>query len=240
MSNEYTFIESPNQSSRQNNQISGLIAHFTAGGSLDSTVKYMCNKIEAPSNSTGSGFIKINDKIYYNSKVSAHYITGRIENGVVKTIQMVLDDKAAWHAGSSTTTPLLNGKKNLNLWTIGHEICNLGGLREFEGKFFSWQNNWTKKYVGITPINIPKLYNSEVIKSYKLPNGSLAFPDGIIKYWEPYQDEQIVEIIKLWKMLIDKYKIGKEWISGHESVDPTRKIDPGPAFPWDHILSELF
>ena len=225
----YEYIASPNKSSRKGNQVSGIIAHFTAGGSLNSTVRYMCNKII--NEATGEP---------YNAQASSHYITGR--DGT--TISLVKESMAAWHAGSRTTKPKLKGKGSLNLWTIGHEICNWGGLLKRGDEFFCWPNNWTKRYEGPTPSYVLRKCDPAVHdKFYRAGgqnDGKLLFPKGIIEYWEPYTEEQIKAVITLWKELVERYEIGHEWIAGHEKVDPTRKIDPGPAFPWVEILDAVY
>jgi len=235
----YEYIPSPNKSSRKGNQVGGLIAHFTAGGSLNSTVRYMCNKIVAP-DSVNSGVVTIDGVKYYDAQASCHYMTGR--EG--KTIRLVPENEAAWHAGSKTTKPKLQAKGALNLWTIGHEICNWGGLLKRGDKFYCWPSNWTKEYKGPTPLHILRkcqpAVGDDFYRTGGKTDGEPLFAEGIIEYWEPYTAEQIKSVTTLWKELIERYQISREFIAGHEEVDPTRKIDPGPAFPWDDILDELY
>jgi N-acetyl-anhydromuramyl-L-alanine amidase AmpD len=232
----YEYIESPNKSSRKGHQVGGIIGHFTAWGEMNGTIRYMCNKIKAPTN-LNRGVIVVNGVKYYNAKAAAHYMTGRTG----RTVMLVPENEAAWHAGSRTTKPQLNGKGSLNLWTIGHEICNWGGLRKAGDKFFCWPNNWTYEYKGPAPVHCPKRYNIALTDdSYRLQDGRLAFEEGNIEYWEPYTEEAIKATIKLWGEIIDRYQISQEWIAGHEHVDPNRKIDPGPVFPWKRIVDELY
>lgn len=236
----YEFIPSPNKSSRQGQQVIGIIAHFTAGGSLNGTVRYSCNKIKAPEKfqgKDGGSFVLRDGITYYNAKSAAHYYTGR--EG--RTVRLVAENESAWHAGSSTTIPSLNGKKSVNLWSIGHEICNWGALLKRDGKFYCWPGNYTKEYKGPDPIYSPKKYSvAQNEKSYFGPNGEILFPAGVIEYWEPYTEEQIKATITLWQDIVDRYNIKREWVAGHEDVDPTRKIDPGPAFPWTRIIGEVY
>ena len=193
----YGYVESPNKSSRKNNDISGIVAHFTAGGALRNTVRYMCNKIAIYNNKQarkGKQYITKNGITYYNARASAHYITGR--SG--KTVQLVPESMAAWHAGSSSTTPKLNGKKNLNLWTIGHEICNWGPLYKHGNKFYCWPNSFGKLYTGPKPVRIIKKYDFTLKdkKYFFMNNNNMPrFPDGIVEYWEPYTNEQINAIL---------------------------------------------
>lgn len=51
----------------------------------------------------------------------------------------------------------------------------------------------------------------------------------------PYNDAQIFKIGMLLKELTAKYKINPKYILGHSDVAPTRKMDPGPKFPWKYL-----
>lgn len=239
----YEYLPSPNQSSRKGHQVGGIIAHFTAGGSVGGTARYMCNKIRVPKSlqgRTGKGFVVYDDITYYNARAAAHYITGRPdEERKVRTIRLVSENRSAWHAGSATTKPKLNDKGSLNLWTLGHEICNWGGLRKEGDRFYCWPNNWTKEYTGPDPVYVSRVVGT-VAEGYIRADGSPAFPNNLIEWWEPYQSETIEAVITLWKEIVGRYDITREWIVGHEDVDPTRKIDPGPAFPWEKVLDAVF
>tara|TARA_B100001063_G_scaffold101787_1_gene95031 strand:- start:16 stop:759 length:744 start_codon:yes stop_codon:yes gene_type:complete len=46
---------------------------------------------------------------------------------------------------------------------------------------------------------------------------------------------QIFSLIKLTKLLINKYNINKKNILGHSDIAPERKKDPGEKFPWKHL-----
>ena len=52
----------------------------------------------------------------------------------------------------------------------------------------------------------------------------------------PYPMRQISALIRLCQHLKRKYHIKKERIIGHSDIAPTRKPDPGKAFPW-HFLA---
>ena len=51
----------------------------------------------------------------------------------------------------------------------------------------------------------------------------------------PYPTRQISALIRLCKHLKRKYHIKKENILGHSDIAPTRKPDPGKAFPWAYL-----
>ena len=46
---------------------------------------------------------------------------------------------------------------------------------------------------------------------------------------------QIFSLIKLTKLLINKYNINKKNILGHSDIAPERKKDPGEKFPWKYL-----
>ena len=52
---------------------------------------------------------------------------------------------------------------------------------------------------------------------------------------EPYPKQQIDSLIKLSKEIIHRYRIKPHNIIGHSDSAPTRKPDPGQAFPWKRL-----
>lgn len=52
---------------------------------------------------------------------------------------------------------------------------------------------------------------------------------------EAYPPAQISALIRLCQRLKRKYHIKKERILGHSDIAPTRKADPGKAFPWRYF-----
>jgi len=221
----YEFIKSPNFSER-NYDINGIINHFTAGGDIEGTIKWFKNTI---------------------SYSSAHYVISR--SG--RIVQMVPEDKAAWHSGSKTTTPTLNGMTKLNRWTIGIELCNWGLIYKekedtefvFKGIKFKRKANtyytpykyWTNEYK--LPENLINIeYKSEYLKNIPYwPGGDIGY------YWEKFPEVQIDAFKALLKdILTRRPNIKKEFIVRHQDVDPTRKIDTGPALDLSKIITEVF
>ena len=50
-----------------------------------------------------------------------------------------------------------------------------------------------------------------------------------------FSDKQIKCLIRISKLIIKKYNIGKNKILGHSDIAPLRKIDPGEKFPWKFL-----
>ena len=55
---------------------------------------------------------------------------------------------------------------------------------------------------------------------------------GHLINYQNFTKKQIFSLIKLIKILKEKYKIKNENILGHSDVAPLRKLDPGEKFPW--------
>lgn len=117
-------------------------------------------------------------KVLEERKLSVHYIIGY--EG--ELIQLVEDDKRAWHAGVS----YWRGIEDVNSASIGIEISN--------------------KTLGQSS----------------------------------YEEKQIETLIKLLKKLTKKYNINPRNVVAHSDIAPTRKPDPGFAFPWKRIAREGF
>ncbi|MDO8611175.1 MAG: N-acetylmuramoyl-L-alanine amidase [bacterium] len=187
LENCWEFIGSPNYWLGRKISCTTLIYHYTADGLIDKTVKFFQQK----------------------DKTSAHFLIER--DG--KIIQMVKLVDRAWHAGVSEW----NGKKEVNNFSVGIEICNWGPLIEKSKKYFCWPNNYLLEYMGENP-----------------------FIDKLGKAWEPYPEAQIQALIRISKYILKEIPtIAKENIIGHEHIAPVRKQDPGPAFPWERVRAEL-
>ncbi len=89
--------------------------------------------------------------------------------------------------------------------------------------------------------------NSIGIEIVNLGNDCGEFPtkctDFIQKQrqkWEKYPTKQMDAVIKLTKYLVDEYDIpvDRAHLRSHEELQ-SGKVDPGPAFDWDSLLSDL-
>ena len=53
--------------------------------------------------------------------------------------------------------------------------------------------------------------------------------------YQAFPSKQIVQLIKILKILKRKFKIKNINIIGHSDIAPSRKIDPGEKFPWKKL-----
>ncbi|MCA8171218.1 N-acetylmuramoyl-L-alanine amidase [Burkholderia gladioli] len=55
------------------------------------------------------------------------------------------------------------------------------------------------------------------------------------RHWQPYAPDQIEAVVKLAKDIVTRYGIPPTRVVAHSDIAPQRKIDPGPAFPWQAL-----
>lgn len=52
---------------------------------------------------------------------------------------------------------------------------------------------------------------------------------------EPFSEPLIQTLLVLLEDLTDRWGIAREQVIGHSDLAPTRKVDPGPLFPWKRL-----
>lgn len=143
------------------------------------------------------------------AKASAHLVVER--DGSVT--QMMPFNQVAWHAGKSA----LNGIVGFNRHSIGIEIVNAGKLqRNGSGKWVNWAGN----VIGDDDV---------IIARHKNETSETG--------WHAYTESQINTAVDIGVALRKKFSFLD--ILGHEDIAPTRKVDPGPAFPLLSVQSKI-
>lgn len=75
--------------------------------------------------------------------------------------------------------------------------------------------------------------NASTIGIELVNQGYYDGPSG--RYWQPYGEAQIQELIALLKDLVKRHDLPIDSIIGHNDIAPQRKVDPGPLFPWRRL-----
>lgn len=140
-------------------------------------------------------------QVYRDAKVSAHYLIGR--DGTV--YRLVPESRVAYHAGKGSLPWLPGRKNNLNEYSIGIEMLNVGSARDMAMfmKPEPYQAYATKhpNWIGYTPAQYTAL--KELIAEIRSRHPLIKF---------------------------DRYHI-----IGHEEWSPTRRSDPGETFDYTKI-----
>lgn len=152
------------------------------------------------------------DGTTHRSAASAHFVVTRAG----KVIQLVPLTDRAWHAGSPRGTSRWRGKL-VNARSIGIEVANLGPMKEDRGRLV---DVWGR------------VFNGE------------AYTDADGRQWEAYPAAQVAAVHWLCGLICHVFPILRvrdeqpgelPRICGHQDVDPSRKIDPGPAWDMDAL-----
>jgi N-acetylmuramoyl-L-alanine amidase len=118
--------------------------------------------------------------------------------------QLVAFNRKAWHAGASKW----DERSGVNGFSIGIELDNPGVLtRRANGWFSAWGD----------PVD-----ENDVVEAVHRNGGGL-------RGWCAYSPEQLETAVEAASVLIRRYELKD--VLGHEDVAPSRKVDPGPAFP---------
>jgi N-acetylmuramoyl-L-alanine amidase len=142
-------------------------------------------------------------------KVSAHVVVA--DDG--KITQMVSVAEVAWHAGPSS----YQGRDGFNRYAIGIEIANAGWLTRSGERYVAW---------------FGRAYPVEQVY-----HGRHRNPEVTHEYWHRFTEAQIAVVQELCELLCRSYPI--RLILGHDEIAPTRKQDPGPAFPLDKLRDRV-
>lgn len=211
-----------------------LVLHFTAGRSVESSAAWLCNA---------------------DAQASAHFVVGQ-----ARTMQLAALSDRTWHAGGKSSSwrgGTVNGR------SVGIEIDNLGKLTRSTGAVLR-DLTPAEAAVYVDPTTpaetcpacrqvLPgsgrggarlRAAVSGVTDAYGKPYVGAVFVDDRDGLWVPYPVATVDRVVALVQQLRAAFPILSREdggpgilprIVGHSEVDPTRKVDPGPAFPWSRL-----
>ncbi len=142
---------------------------------------------------------------------SAHLIIDR-DGSIIQTRPF---DLTCGHAGKSEWKDPTTGEDfyALNYCSIGIELANAGDML---------------RSPDVYPKSIPRIAGKHVPRiTARHKNG------GPVSQWEIYQPAQLKALEAVSKALVERYNLDD--LVGHDDIAPTRKNDPGPAFPMDAL-----
>ncbi len=157
-----------------------IILHYTAGSSCMSSAYYLTRPDVA---------------------ASAHLVIGRAG----EVVQLVPFNIEAWHAGRSWYA----GRGELNHYSIGIELDNLGQLRLEGGKFVAECGR---------VVSFKEVYTDDSGKE--------------LTYWHKYTEVQMDVLQYVCRLLKKRYPI--KYVVGHSDVT-ARKVDPGPGLQFSDL-----
>ena len=145
------------------------------------------------------------------AKASAHLVIDG-----EKIFQLAPFNVGTWHAGVRKWSK--RGRRGINRRSIGIEHVNYGLLERRGGKWHAWwsEHNGAKPFV---------VDDTDVVV------------DGTGNGWHAWNPTVIEQSLRIHEVLIATYPIRE--LAGHSAIDPDRKIDPGPFFPWHRFRSLL-
>jgi N-acetylmuramoyl-L-alanine amidase len=146
------------------------------------------------------------------SKASAHLVIDR--DGTVT--QLAPFNVVTWHAGVSKW----KGRSGCNSFSIGIELVNCGPVKVRADK---------KLIAEVAPSRVMDPKDCAAVRH---PNGEDT------PFWQVYPEPQMEVAIAVARVLFETY--GLKDIAGHYDIAPTRKRDPGPAFPMASFKAAVF
>ncbi|QJR14638.1 N-acetylmuramoyl-L-alanine amidase AmiD [Usitatibacter palustris] len=91
-------------------------------------------------------------------------------------------------------------------------------------------------HAGVSNWRGSTLMNASSIGIEIVNRGEMGGPGSGV--WEEYSQAQMDVVMALVKDIVARHKILPERIVGHSDIAPTRKVDPGPRFPWKRLADE--
>lgn len=169
--------------------------------------------------------------LFMNTTTNVNRIAAHIVLDADGTItQLIPFNKKANHAGPSTW----DNVDFLNSHAIGIELVNFGYVEKLSNGSFRRLAGKDKKGNPVFT-TFPSTESTRIIKV----NHKHKFSIGKeTKNWFIYPEAQLNALFNLCKVLFENYQMITA--IGHDDISPGRKLDPGPAFPWDSFKTNVF
>lgn len=224
----YAYLTQQVQQARAERNVDRIVIHFTASPTAQSAIN------EFASNPDEKSIHYLVDKDGYvfsvGDSVSPAFVPESQEAFHAGCIEEGKDKRPACHQpnlnnnekANATAYPATDSNccvRGVNPRSIGIEIVNLGN---FCGKADSGG------YCG-----------TQTCKTICQDAGDGQLINGQV--WEKFTPSQIDSLVLLVSDIASRYDIplDRNHIIGHDEIDPGRKVDPGPAFPWDDFMTRL-
>ncbi len=140
--------------------------------------------------------------------------------------------RAAWHAGSASAAKVeLDGVRvSVNSASVGIELVNAGEVRKVGAEFRAWPfaGDATRKPGPVVPVTQTVNVGKRLYHSYTVQQ---------VEAWRRVMRALLEAYPALGHDVTLVAQDGKRrslpgWRVGHVDVDPARKSDPAPAWPW--------
>lgn len=104
--------------------------------------------------------------------------------------------------------------------------------RAWHAGYSAWQGRYSlnDSSIGIEIVNLGPHPLDAAGVNQRLTSNQL----GDIR-WDAYDEAQIEALIALSQDIIARHRIKPHRVLGHADIAPRRKLDPGPAFPWQRL-----
>jgi len=192
-----------------------VVVHYTATRSMPKTLRWLTMSEAEITKGIEAIAVRTGKPQPKAAPASAHFLIDR--DGSVR--QLAPLEARTWHAGGATSKLFEHG--NVNGRTIGIELMNVGPLKA---------KTDDKGLPGFVAVSDGRPWEISGVEAL----------DGT--FWEPFPPHQLDALVDALQEIYKHFPTLHESkrLVGHCDVDPTRKVDPGPAFPWATIRERLF
>ena len=123
---------------------------------------------------------------------------------------------------------LLTGNQVSSHYLIAEEPATVYRLVDENRRAWHAGNS---QWNGRTWLNSPSIGIEMVNSGYRVT------PEGN-KVWQPWSEQQLDTLVLLLKDIMQRHGLTAASVVGHSDIAPQRKVDPGPAFPWQRLAQE--